>query len=1760
MSYQIFQGFIRLSLIGFIVLFGKFHLKAQVTADFTANTTSGCSPVSVNFQDQSSGNVTSYLWDFGNGNTSTKKNPSAIYTQPGTYTVELTVNNGQSQETKTDFITIYANPQADISVSSNGGCAPKTINFSDASQEGSGPIQKWTWDLGDGTIVNQQNPTHQYQNKGSYDVSLVVEDVNGCTDNITKSSLIDITQTPTADFTSNDSISCEAPLQVQFSEKAQSSTNTLSYQWDFGDGGTSTQPNPTHNYQNNGIYDVSLKVTDAAGCKDSIIKKNYAIVDQEEAEFSISDNSGCVPHQVSLSNLSSPNIPGSNYEWNFGDGNQSQAKNPTHQYQKAGTYDVQLKVTFEDCEDSLVKQNAIEVYPEPDIKFSTVDTISCKAPFEVNFSTSGDKNIIQNWNWEFGDGNTGNASDPTYTFNSTGNFSVSLKATDTAGCQTEIEKSNYIQINPPLANFERNEEGGCVPLDVKFTDKSEAVDGITSFDWDFADGNSSNQENPQHTFNQKGAFKVRLAITTSGGCIDSTKKLVEVGKKTNPDFKVDKRKGCIEKMQGVKFTSLTNDAPPIADSFNWDFEKSGSSKKENPLHDFDYVSTNAENDSLDVELVSFQNKCPDTIRKKDFLTIEAPWADFTDSTVACKEDSVIFKNLSSGYDSVRWDFGDGANSSKANPVHQYSSPGFYDVKLIVWNFSTNCKDTAEKTIGVSSPYSATFSIDNPEGCIPHEVTFTGSSSDSSNFQWDFGNGKTSQKESETITYTKPDTYDVKFIAESKRNGCKIKVDKKKAVIVNGAQVDVNANPVEGCTPLEVNALGNITSNSGIAESYWEFGNGDNWNFDGDPISYTYEEPPNDQQSGYFLSLIVKDQAGCYDTGRVNVKPYEPRTNITFQSEPFCDSVKYRFQQQELDNIGLGPFNYQWDLKPGSSFNQKSIERLFSKDEQVEISLTLEDQEGCTNTDLLNFDFEARDLTAGFTADTTYAECPPLEVNFKDTSKAGYTPIAKWQWNFGDESQSQNKDPQKLYLLPDNYSVELVVEDTIGCTDTFTAPDYIVLDGPRGSYSLSPLSGCSPLDVKFEAQTERASKIEWDLGDGNVRNGAALTHTYDRATQYIPLLILSDSSGCTYSLPPKDTIDVDPSPNAGFVAENFCFNYPTQFTDTSKAPESSLEGQHWEFEGGQTSSDSNASYTYQKPGYHEVKHAVKNGFGCWDTVSKVFDIGGLEVFFDASDTGACQSRPLQFFDKTFADTTINSRQWSFGDGDSSQIKNPTKTYDTTGYFDVELAVSDVEGCSDTLTKERYISVGDTLPPEVPEIYRASVEASESISLVFGEYEDFDIKRYQIYRKRDDRSNYQMIDQIIGKKDTQFMDNNVDPIHHSYCYKIQVVSFCDRKSDLDSSTAHCTIELTAKPDTNRVLLHWSPYKGWDSISSYIVQRERLYQEGQFFAIDTVPEGQTSLIDSGIACYKRHNYKIKAIEEGGATQFSISDTSGARPVYIPDVPSNEIRRATVEANENVKIEWSDPPTVVENYQIARSLNGESYRMIDDEISADTLTFIDQNTQVQNESYYYKVRVKDTCGDIGNYSNIGRSILLETTVNENNRPVLSWTPYQKWEKGVDYYDIELKREDGSFRVVDQVKGDELSYVDQNSNLNQLPQYIYRITAHERGNNDSTTFSVSNESEVEGASSLFVSNAFTPDGDGINDEFTPRGLFIDEFHMEIFNRWGALIYETDEMSEGWDGTHEGRNCQMDAYIYIIRAIGIDGEHHNKKGNVTLLR
>jgi uncharacterized delta-60 repeat protein len=405
--------------VGDNVDYDPWSVESLPIAEFSGSPTTGVWPLTVQFTDLTTGTVTYYLWEFGDGQTSNEQNPSHEYQAPGNYTVRLEVSGpaGSTYRGKVNYIRVSEHPPvSDFTATPTTGPEPLFVQF--LAQNTGGPVTSYYWEFGDGGTSTRRNPSYGYSVPGDYTVRLTVTGPGG-TDVEEKIDYIHVDYAaPVADFTASPT-SAPAGTDVQFTDL---STNTVTdYYWEFGDTQTSTEQNPVHQYQTSGTYTVRLTVTGPGGT-DVMEKINYIYVGPV-ADFTASPTIGDGPLDVQFTDLSLGTV--TDYYWEFGDTQTSTAQHPLHQYQSPGDYTVRLTVTGPYGSDMIEKTDYIRVKePAPVADFTATPTTGI-LPLAVQF-TDLSSGVVTDYYWEFGDGQTSTAQNPVHQYQTAGDYTVQL--------------------------------------------------------------------------------------------------------------------------------------------------------------------------------------------------------------------------------------------------------------------------------------------------------------------------------------------------------------------------------------------------------------------------------------------------------------------------------------------------------------------------------------------------------------------------------------------------------------------------------------------------------------------------------------------------------------------------------------------------------------------------------------------------------------------------------------------------------------------------------------------------------------------------------------------------------------------------------------------------------------------------------------------------------------------------------------------------------------------------------------------------------------------------------------------------------------------------------------------------------------------------------------------------------------------------------------------------------------------------------------
>ncbi len=642
--------------------FGTIH------ADFTVDKVSGCAPLLVNFTSTSTTTIghISCRWEFDNGTgPSAANNPSVIYSNSGVYHVKLVVTNGSEKDSITKPITAFRLPQVDFDAPQLILCVDDTLHLSSNVSSGNVPITDYAWGFGNGLASSGPNTYYSYNSPGIYDVTLVVQDSNGCSKSLTKTQYVEVLAKPEAQFTISPGASCNATELISFTNTSVG-TN-LTYSWRLGGGVTSTATHPSQTYTQV-IQPVWLTVTSPNGCVDSIMHK--VSVTDVTADFVASRTTVCKGEMIHFSN-------NSNFEqsafWTFGDGTTSTHNDPDKIYTTPGVYTVTLIEKIGQCADTITRTQYITVTAGFIASFTASDPpTDCSGASPIIFTNttpSGSQFL-----WNFGDGTTSNQPNPSHSYNSNGNYTVTLTVTDTNGCT--IPGTSLITIGSfkPSTSFSANRTG-CPNVPIAFHNTTGAG---ASYFWTFGDGDTSNLQNPAHTYTNPGTYSVSLKVTSANGCDSTTIKSNYITiESIESDFTVNQKFSPCPPFVTL-FTSTVN-KPTV--TYLWTFGDGGTDTAANPTHIYFFPGIY----TVSMTVVT-PNGCTDTVVYVDLIEVQGPSGTFTAApTTGCAPLDVNFTaNVSANTLTMWCDLGDGTLVTDSTAFHYiYTQLGTFKPKFLL---------------------------------------------------------------------------------------------------------------------------------------------------------------------------------------------------------------------------------------------------------------------------------------------------------------------------------------------------------------------------------------------------------------------------------------------------------------------------------------------------------------------------------------------------------------------------------------------------------------------------------------------------------------------------------------------------------------------------------------------------------------------------------------------------------------------------------------------------------------------------------------------------------------------------------------------------------------------------------------------------------------------------------------------------------------------------------------------------------------------
>jgi gliding motility-associated-like protein len=1314
----------RLSILLFSFLFSGAALFAQLNADFQMDLTGGCSPLTVNFTNTSKGassNAT-FSWDFGNGNTSSLLNAGATYVLPNTYTITLTVNDGTKTSTKSKQVTVYKKPTLDFSFDVSKGCLPQLVSFTAKANSGDGNITNYFWDFGDGNTqqgLSLQNPQHTYNFSLNSSVGLTVTNSYGCYSYIQRPAT-QVLPAIKAAFSVDKSVLCNISDPVTFTN-ASTGPGTLSYNWDFGDGNSSTALNPTHIYNKIGTYTVNLIVTSSEGCSNTAIQLNYVNVRNYSSDFDIPALI-CASNNIAFTDKSTPVADSKIWlvDNNYQCGWCSNVFN--YSFNDTLSHTIKLINSFGTCNDTISK--IVTAHAVPPIKpFIITIPPNCGAPVTVGFKdTTSD---VAKWLWEFECcGSSGpSASSQSSSYNYTGNWvhDVKLTVTNKAGCAASELQTVYTgPVNVSIGLLNTGHIADCDSVPMAFT--VYASDSVTSYHWDFGDGVTSINPQPQHTFIKEGVFNVILTYVTKNGCTGTAIfPGVTVAKHHPSDFTASATTVCGN--TPVTFTMID---PGIYNSF-WDFGDNDyyfGAPNNTGIHQY-------QKDSVFTVSVRYftgiYGMCEDTIIKKDYIKVLPPFPKINHITNTCDGDRNLVTFTDTSYKALTWDwdFGDGSphvsyNAHQPQVTHVYAQTGAYKAVLTNSNGQCTVRDSSMVYVllkqlpvlysDVSSTCSSgpiVVSLKNMETNPAPWAYFWYANfynlyamqyGDSTSYAYNgypFQNGAWQNTTNWTVAYLDPTKKDLRIISNSAYFGCN-DTSNFIPLKINGPKAGFKLADPSPCLRNPVIAVDTSIASANATIASW------NWTF-GDGSTVTETKSVNEAHlytspGQYLVNLTVTDINGCKDQTTYNLTHYAypsgPQAAFTYSPAIVTPGTPVAFANN-TNTFSSSGTQYQWLFGDGSSTTDYSPNHTFNAVGVYTVKLIASNPTtGCHDTSIQVITVRAINTQFGITKSyVSSSSCPPVIVHFSNTSSNAISV----SWDFGDGSKADNQNnPSHTYYNAGTYIITMYGYGYNGTKDTTL--DSIIIKAPSAKLSADAFFGCLSKIIRLDAQVHNANFFVWDFGDGQVQEtkDSFSTHPYLTPGIYSPNLIMYDSSGCALQSYLQQKIVIDslgiaikktPAQLCGLGPVDFQNPVISSFAQQMQVP---LQ-YHWDFGTGNaadSSNTANTSFSYNTYGTKLVNLTVQSPYGCVKHAVDSIKVVPLSIASIGGPQNVCEKTAIQFNgNASISDST--SWYWNFGNGNTAVLQNPgLQNFPDTGSYNIYL-VTNHFGCLDTARSQLFV---------------------------------------------------------------------------------------------------------------------------------------------------------------------------------------------------------------------------------------------------------------------------------------------------------------------------------------------------------------------------------------------------------------------------------------------------------------------------------------
>ncbi len=1362
-------------------------------------------------------------------------------------------------------------------------------------------------------------------------------------------------------------------------------------------------------------------------------------------------------------------------------------------------------------------------------------------------------------------------------------------------------KTKEIKVKPYIkANFGAFDTIGCQPLLVNFSDSSYGnLDTINGFLWDFGDNSQTFDRSTSHVYNNYGlddtTFISKLVVTSPFDCMDSLTQNIVVHPRVHTAMAIETAVSCSPldividpgNSKGVD-TFFWHVQSPTADTI---YETTN----DNPVTLYHQDITYSSPDTIYVNLMGMNRMgCTDSFPQQNIVVFPEVNALFEiPNDTICDGDSINFINNSQGFQLFyNWDFDDGSiyqDTTGSDYTHAFFNRSDADSAFRVTLTATSayfCESKFDTVIIVHPYVKANFSLGYETNCTPILSTFSNYSTRGHNFEWDFGDGTNSTTAAPTFThqYWNPDpdndtTYTIQLVAHN-NEGCSDTAYHSLDIYPHVVAAFGISDSV-GCSPLNVSITNSSTG--GLLTYVWDFGNNRiSTNPSPPPITYT-NITAND--TSYIISLTAFSPNGCDSTTFDTVSVFA-FIDANFYLLPADSCSPFILHPDNLSSAGANIF--EWDLINSGlptdnnvipdfgtlTNNSITTDTLFLR----LIAYGANDPEhlACADRDSVMV-LVYPELDVDFTLDDGLASCQPYISTI--TNNTNIPSGNAFQWFIDDIYYSSARDPLPLNIP--NYEdtdvdhvIRLSGQSMHGCRDTAwqTVTVYSLVDA---HFTVNKSGICSADSFEIDRRASRGGIVEyeWDFaGDIQIRDDSIFNYSFENTASSVPLtrqitLTIRNSHDCTSDI--SNIIDVYPEVRADFAIDDstVCYPYLTTFANTTE----NASIFYWDFGDGTGSNNSTpvphvfANFDNTTDETYTINMLARSPYNCYDSIMRgitVYAKPDAEFYF-----------PVSVDCPPFEASMVNESEgynlaylWDFGDGTTSLLENPDHTFSNPGTtiidIPITLEVTSGRSCMDTVVR-----VLNVYPDVVVNFTASDNEGCSPLTVNFnGQASNVSNMIWYIdglaFSTLEDPS-YRFVNNTPSTRDYDitFSAHSIygcgdDTTKTITIYSSPTAEFIPEPRQQDYNTED---DQTLVTFSNETLFqnNWSYY--WDFGDGNTGDNSEAsfnYYYGDHFwgPVDEngkIPVYLIAWNDEYPECHDTVQYDIYiraplpeiALEE---------DVSGCVPLTIDF-------SATVDYAYEDDFEW--------NFGIPGEVSN-----------------VPEPSYTYTEPGYYTVMLV-VRGDGGTnwdsrFIRVNPKPDIHFTFNDSvvfvmsqNHPDEIINFYNQTTFGQDYYwgfnlpvyDYnEVPNYVDTALVAYSLDKDPSWYYDETGMY-----YVFLIAQSDQGCYDTlinpVPINVLGEGRLQFPTGFFVNPSAPRDGN-ITDPrdpdvniFRAYGEGVEKFKLEVYNRWGVLVFESNDINYGWNGFIDGKAAKQDVYVWRARGRFTNGEPFVMSGDVALI-